>query len=61
MLESSEMVTETNPLADLQTLNDISVALNRSPDVQTALNTSLAKLVDLMGLETGWIFVGDFF
>lgn len=59
MLESSEMVTETNPLADLQTLNDISVALNRSPDVQTALDTSLAKLVDLMGLETGWIFVVD--
>ncbi len=46
-------------VADLQTLNDISQTLNQSVDVQTALSTSLAKLVDLMGLETGWIFLRD--
>lgn len=59
MLESREMVTETDPLTDLQTLNDISIVLNRSHDVQTALDTSLPMLVNLMGLETGWIFVAD--
>lgn len=59
MLESREMAPGTNLITDLQTLNDISLALNQSSDVQTALDTSLAKLVQLMGLETGWIFVID--
>ncbi len=59
MLESTGMANETDLISDLQTLNDISVALNQSADVQTALDTSLAKLVHLMGLETGWIFVVD--
>jgi sigma-B regulation protein RsbU (phosphoserine phosphatase) len=53
------MTTTTDQISDLQTLNDISQTLNQSADVQTALNTSLAKLVDLMGLETGWVFVKD--
>ena len=59
MLESREMVTETDPLTDLRALNDISVVLNRSHDVQTALDTSLSMLINLMGLETGWVFVAD--
>ena len=39
------------------TLNKIAETLNRSADVATALNSALADLVDLMGLETGWIFL----
>lgn len=53
------MTTTSDQISDLQTLNEISQTLNQSADVQTALNTSLAKLVDLMGLETGWVFVKD--
>jgi len=53
MEESSELIV------DLQTLNQISQVLNQASDVQTALNTSLAQLVDLMGLETGWVFLLD--
>ncbi|CUS01997.2 putative Stage II sporulation E family protein [Candidatus Promineifilum breve] len=53
-------VTDQSELiADLQTLNDISRTLNQFADVQSALNTSLARLIDLMGVETGWIFVVD--
>lgn len=53
------MTAQYELIADLKTLNEISLILNQSPDVQTALNDSLAKLVDLMGLETGWIFLLD--
>lgn len=59
VLESDEMLIQSDPNVDLETLNEISLALNQSADVQTALDTSLAKLVELMGLETGWIFVTD--
>jgi sigma-B regulation protein RsbU (phosphoserine phosphatase) len=48
-----------DPLADLQLLNQISLTLNQAADVQTALQSSLAQLIDLMELETGWIFVID--
>lgn len=44
---------------DLQALNQIADTLNRAADVQTALNSVLARLVELMGLETGWIFLVD--
>lgn len=46
-------------ISDLQTLSSISTTLNQAVDVQGALTTSLAKLVALMGLETGWIFLRD--
>ncbi len=42
---------------DLKTLNQIVETLNQVIDVQGALQTSLVRLVTLMGLETGWIFV----
>jgi sigma-B regulation protein RsbU (phosphoserine phosphatase) len=42
-------------IEDLQTLNLISETLNRSADVNSALNSALAHLVELMKLETGWI------
>lgn len=51
------MSTETDPIDDLQTLNRISQSLNQAVDTQSALNSSLAQLIDLMGLETGWVFV----
>lgn len=53
------MSTQSDLIVDLQTLNQISQTLNQATDVPTALNTSLAQLVDLMGLETGWVFVLD--
>ncbi len=46
-------------IEDLTTLNQIAETLNRATDVQSALNTTLAHLVEIMGLETGWIFLVD--
>jgi len=43
----------------LTTLNKIAETLNRSADVASALDSALADLVELMGLETGWIFLKD--
>jgi hypothetical protein len=54
-----EMTTQSDLILDLQTLNQISQTLNQATDVHAALNTSLAQLVDLMGMETGWVFVRD--
>ncbi len=59
MIESSQMNNHVELIDDLQTLNKISLILNQSNDVKTALNASLVRLVELMGLETGWIFVLD--
>ena len=53
------MPTQSDLIVDLQTLNQISLTLNQATDVATALNSSLAQLVELMGLETGWVFVID--
>jgi sigma-B regulation protein RsbU (phosphoserine phosphatase) len=46
-------------IQDLNTLNQIAQTLNQAVDVRGALNSALARLVDLMGLETGWIFLVD--
>ncbi len=53
------MSGQADLISDLQTLGSISETLNQAVDVQGALTTSLAKLVALMGLETGWIFLRD--
>ncbi|MCB8942232.1 MAG: SpoIIE family protein phosphatase [Ardenticatenaceae bacterium] len=42
---------------DLLMLNQIVETLNRAVDVRGALDMALARLVEVMGLETGWIFV----
>jgi len=42
---------------DLSTLNHIVGTLNRAVDVSGALGSALARLVELVGLRTGWIFV----
>lgn len=53
------MNSEANLIEDLKKLNQISQTLNRAVDVHSALNSALADLIDLMGLETGWIFLSD--
>lgn len=46
-------------IQDLETLNQIAVTLNRAIDVRSALGEALPRLVKLIGLETGWIFIRD--
>jgi serine phosphatase RsbU (regulator of sigma subunit) len=48
-------------IAELTTLNKISSALNQAPDLQSALQSSLEELVQLMGLTTGWVFLEEDF
>jgi serine phosphatase RsbU (regulator of sigma subunit) len=43
----------------LTTLNHIAETLNQAVDVRGVLNDALADMVQLMGLETGWIFLKD--
>ena len=51
------MTSHADQIDDLNTLNQIGETLNRAVDVHGALDSALARLVELMGLETGWIFV----
>ena len=44
---------------DLTILNAIAEALNSSPDVQQALERTLALVADLLGLKTGWVWLLD--
>lgn len=44
---------------NLITLNQIIESLNRAVDVRQALDFALTRLIELMGLETGWIFLKD--
>jgi serine phosphatase RsbU (regulator of sigma subunit) len=53
------MSTPTEQIEQLITLNQIAETLNQVVDVRSALDEALAKLVELMGLETGWIFLID--
>jgi two-component system NarL family sensor kinase len=43
----------------LSILNDIAQALNRSVDLDQSLRTALAKVAELLGLSTGWVFLLD--
>jgi sigma-B regulation protein RsbU (phosphoserine phosphatase) len=53
------MSSRTDLTDNLTTLNQIVETLNRAVDVRSVLDTALAQLVELMGLETGWIFLRD--
>ncbi|MEZ4518287.1 MAG: GAF domain-containing protein [Chloroflexota bacterium] len=53
------METEAELIHDLETLNEIVQTLNQSVDMQGALDRSLGRLLELMGLETGWVFMVD--
>src|SRR5260221_6923937 len=44
---------------ELRILNAIAEALNSAPDVPQALARSLALVTDLLGLQTGWVWLLD--
>ena len=44
---------------NLTTLNAIIETLNQAVEVHQALDFALTRLIELMGLETGWIFLCD--
>ncbi len=44
---------------ELEILNRISEALNRSTDVHTALESTLALVADLLGLRSAWVWLLD--
>lgn len=44
-------------IADLTTLNALAQTLNQSLDVRSALDSALAHIIELMGLQSGWIFL----
>jgi two-component system NarL family sensor kinase len=44
---------------ELRILNAIAEALNSAPDVQQALERALALVADLLGLQTGWVWLLD--
>jgi len=44
---------------ELRILNAIAEALNSAPDVQQALERTLALVTDLLGLRTGWVWLLD--
>ncbi|MEM7029542.1 MAG: SpoIIE family protein phosphatase [Chloroflexota bacterium] len=64
-LESDLPYNQTNMtengklLAQLKNLNHITDTLNRADNVPDVLELVLTRLVDLMGLQTGWIFLRD--
>ena len=53
------MVSEEDLVAKLTTLNRIAEALNHAVDVRGVLDGALADLVELLGLETAWVFLRD--
>lgn len=59
MEREQPMSSETDTIAKLTALNRITETLNRAVDVRGVLGDTLADLVELMGLETGWIFLKD--
>jgi two-component system NarL family sensor kinase len=44
---------------ELSVLNSIAEALSREVDLPRALETALAKVAELLGLQTGWVFLLD--
>jgi two-component system NarL family sensor kinase len=57
MTADSDALLQRN--RELFILNHIAETLNRTSDIQTALDDTLASVVELMGLQTGWIFLLD--
>ncbi len=45
---------------DLATINAVAETLNRSTNIQEAVESSLHRVIELMGLRSGWVFIqGD--
>ncbi len=53
------MSSQPDLIKKLSALNEIAETLNQATDVRSALQDALVQLVELMGLETGWIFLKD--
>ena len=53
------MPSHKDLIKKLTTLNEIAETLNRAVDVQSALQNALVRLIELMELETGWVFLKD--
>lgn len=53
------MARPAGELRELTILNQIAEALNRAPGVEAALDRSLALVADLLGMQTGWIWLLD--
>jgi serine phosphatase RsbU (regulator of sigma subunit) len=53
------MPSDKDSIEQLTTLNHIAETLNGAVDVQSVLDDTLAHLIELMGLETGWIFLKE--
>jgi two-component system, NarL family, sensor kinase len=43
----------------LQVLKEVAEALNRAPTVERAAADALARMADLLGVETGWVWLRD--
>ena len=53
------MSSDNDLIKNLVTLNKIAETLNQARDTQSALDSALVRLLELMGLKTGWIFLQD--
>ncbi len=53
----SEAGHSARRLRDFTALNAIAHALNRATDLEESLRESLARVIEVMGLSTGWIFL----
>lgn len=53
------MAADTDLIRSLTTLNKIADTLNQTVDIRSALDPALVQLLQLMELETGWIFLKD--
>ncbi len=53
------MPNHENTVEDLTALNQIITSLNQAVDVRGALDSALERLLEVMNLETGWIFLRD--
>lgn len=53
------MSPHSDLIKKLTALNEISETLNQAVDVRSALQDALVRLVGLIGMETGWIFLRD--
>jgi two-component system NarL family sensor kinase len=54
---ASEKLLKRN--RELAILNSIAEALNRAVDVQEAIDASLIRVAELLGLRTGWVWLLD--
>lgn len=63
LFDHNGAMTEANVLLqrnrELSILREIAETLNRTSDLQAALHATLASVIELMGLQTGWVFLLD--